>query len=141
VRFWDSSAIAPLVLEEPTSESLRELAWDGTELLVWWATPVECASAVARRERQGAITAQEASKALGTLDELSERWREVPPRRALRDDARRLIRIHDLRAADAFQLAAARAGSDHAPEILPLTTLDDRLAAAARREGFPVLPS
>jgi len=117
---------------------MRELASDGSELVVWWASLVECASALARREHYGTIGPEEASV---TLEELSETWIEVPPRDALRDDARRLVRIHDLRAADAFQLAAARAGSDGAPETLPLVTLDDRLAAAARREGFPVLPS
>ena len=120
---------------------MRELASDGSELVVWWASLVECASALAHRERYGTIGPEEASEASETLEELSETWIEVPPRNALRDEARRLVRIHDLRTADAFQLAAARAGSDGVPETLALVTLDDRLAAAARREGFPVLPS
>ena len=141
MRFWDSSAIVPLIVAEPSSESMRELASDGSELVVWWAASVECASAIARGERAGTIVLEEASLASMTLEELSETWVEVPPRTALRDDARRLVRIHDLRAADAFQLAAARVASEAAPETLPLVTLDDRLAAAARREGFPVLPS
>jgi uncharacterized protein len=140
VRFWDSSAIVPLVVAEPASEVMRGLASDGSELIVWWTAPVECASALARRERSGTIALEDASQASITLEELAETWVEVPPRTAVRDDARRLVRIHDLRAADAFQLAAARVASEAAPETLPVVTLDERLAAAARREGFPVLP-
>jgi len=57
----------------------------------------------------------------------------------LRDAARRLLRVHDLRAADALQLAAALAAAEGRPMTLTLLCLDDRLGAAAEREGFPVL--
>ncbi|MCI0633521.1 MAG: type II toxin-antitoxin system VapC family toxin [Actinobacteria bacterium] len=139
MRFWDSSALVPVIVAEPTSAPMRELASDGTELLVWWATPIECASAVARREREGVLTADGVREAVVTLEELSEVWFEVPPRDGLRDDARRLVRIHELKAADAFQLAAARAASEATPETLPFVTLDGRLTVAAQREGFPVV--
>jgi predicted nucleic acid-binding protein len=52
--------------------------------------------------------------------------------------ARRLLRVHALSAADALQLAAAIAASEADPASLALVTLDDRLAEAARREGFLV---
>ncbi|MBA3433898.1 MAG: hypothetical protein H0U08_07375 [Actinobacteria bacterium] len=71
---------------------------------------------------------------------MSRTWIEVPPTDRLRDNARRIVRVHDIRAADAFQLAAAHAASDDEPERLPFVTLDERLALAARREGFPILP-
>ncbi len=58
----------------------------------------------------------------------------------MRDQAGRLLRLHPLRAADALQLAAAIIACEHQPESLPLVTLDQRLAEAARREGFAVLP-
>lgn len=48
------------------------------------------------------------------------------------------MRLHPLRAADALQLAAALVLSDFEPRTLPFVTLDDRLASAARREGFEV---
>jgi len=55
------------------------------------------------------------------------------------DEARRLLRIHAVRAADALQLAAAsvRAGPVTGAEFV---TLDERLALAARLEGFRILP-
>ena len=140
MRFWDSSAIAPIIVAESASASMRALADDETGLAVWWAAPVECASAVARRERSGVLTPEGASEALATLELLAGDWSEVPPSDRLRDDARRLVRVHDLRTAAAFQLAAARAASDEQPESLPFVTLDERLALAARREGFSVLP-
>ena len=139
MRFWDSSAITPTVVEEPTSGRMRSLVEDGSTIGVWWGTIVECTSAVARRERSGDLSPEDAADALVTLDRLAEDWAEIPPTDRLRDDARRMIRVHDLRVADAFQLAAARAASDDHPETLPFVTLDDRLALAASREGFPVL--
>jgi hypothetical protein len=41
-----------------------------------------------------------------------------------------------LRTADALQLAAAFVAAERRPSSLEVITLDDRLAAAARREGF-----
>ncbi|MCY7302951.1 MAG: type II toxin-antitoxin system VapC family toxin [Thermoleophilia bacterium] len=139
MRFWDSSAITPTFVEEPSSGKMRALVEDGSTVGVWWGTIVECTSAVARRERSGDLTPEDALDALVTLDRLAEEWAEIPPTDRLRDDARRVIRVHDLRAADAYQLAAARAACDDHPETLPFVTLDDRLALAASREGFPVL--
>ena len=139
MRFWDTSAIVPTLVAEAGSVRMRELADDGTVLAVWWATRVECLSAIARRVRLTPADAHHAEQALETLRVAITGWLEIPPTERLRDDAGRLVRIHDLRAADAFQLAAARAASDDHPETLPFVTLDDRLALAARREGFPVL--
>jgi len=64
----------------------------------------------------------------------------VLPSEAIRSRADRLVGIHPLRAADALQLAALLAASEERPVELPFVTLDDRLADAARKEGFPVLP-
>jgi hypothetical protein len=46
------------------------------------------------------------------------------------------LRVHPLRAADALQLAAAFIAAERRPSSLEVVTLDDRLAAAARKEGF-----
>ena len=57
---------------------------------------------------------------------------------AARALAQRVLRVHPLRAADALQLAAALLWAGGQPHLRVLHTLDDRLAAAARREGFDV---
>jgi len=50
------------------------------------------------------------------------------------------FRPYRLRAADAFQLAAALAWCEGHPRGERFLSLDDRLRDAARREGFTVLP-
>lgn len=140
MRFWDTSAVVPVLVVESSSSRTRELADDGTELAVWWATLVECVAAIARRERRGELDADQALLARTTLKALMSRWTEIPPTDRIRKAAQRLVSVHEIRTADAFQLAAALAASDEEPETVPVVTLDERLALAARREGFPVLP-
>jgi len=72
---------------------------------------------------------------------LSARWEEVGALELVRSRALRLLNTHAIRAGDALQLAAALIACDERPESLPFVCLDDRLRDAARKEGFPVLPS
>lgn len=135
MRFWDSSAIVPLLVDQPESASLSTLAQDREGLAVWWGSVVECASAIVRSTRAGALTPDQETQALALLDSLAESWTEIQPAPRVRDLARRLLRVHALRAADALQLAAALLWADGAPRQ-ELVTRDLRLAEAARREGF-----
>lgn len=136
MRFWDASAIVPLLVQEPAQASMRsELAGDPA-MLVWWATPVECASALARRERDGDLEPSAATLAFARLRALQAEWHEVLPSPAVRTLAQRLLRVHLLRAADALQLAAAVVASEHEPGTLAFVCLDDRLGHAAELEGF-----
>jgi predicted nucleic acid-binding protein len=105
-------------------------------MLVWWATEVECASAIARLERDGALDAAAVNEAFDRLKRLGDGWHEVEPSDAVREAAVRFLRVHSLRAADALQLAAAFVAAERRPSSLEIVTLDERLAAAARKEGF-----
>jgi hypothetical protein len=136
MRFWDASAIVPLLLDEPESPALRQLLRGDAGLVVWWGTPVECASAIARVARDGALTSRDETTALDLLRTLERSWHEILPTTPVRQTAQRLLRVHPLRAADALQLAAALAWAAGDPLGLCLVTRDDRLADAARREGF-----
>jgi predicted nucleic acid-binding protein len=138
LRFWDSSAIVPLTVAESSTEALMATAAQDPVMCVWWATEIECVSALSRLEREGALTDRAITMALERLDRLGEGWNEVQPTAALRGAARRLLRVHTLRGADSLQLAAAVIASEGLPASLKVVTLDERLAAAARREGFPV---
>ena len=139
MRFWDSSALVPLLVDEPLSGGMRKLYEDDPEVLVWWATSVECVSALARLEREGSLASDGMAAALERLDALAAAWREVLPVADARRIAIRLLRVHALRAADALQLAAAIVASEMRADTLPLVTRDERLAAAADREGFRVV--
>src|SRR3954447_2892810 len=117
---------------------MQAIAKEDALMLVWWATPIECVSAISRLERDGDLSSRGATAALGRLDALAEGWNEVQPVEAARMAARRLLRVHALRAADALQLAAAVVASEGNAASLEIVTLDDRLIDAARREGFVV---
>jgi predicted nucleic acid-binding protein len=138
LRFWDSSAIIPLAVTEASTDAVRAIAEEDPVMCVWWATEVECVSALARLEREGALTQAATTVALERLDLLAESWNEVQPVASVRGTARRLLRVHTLRAADALQLGAAVVAAEGQPASLEIVTLDERLAAAARREGFIV---
>jgi predicted nucleic acid-binding protein len=138
VTFWDATAVVPLLVAEPSTRGLQTLAGrDG--MIVWWATEVECASAIARLERDGNLEEHAAADAFDRLRQLAPVWHQVDPVDAVRETAVRFLRVHPLRAADALQLAAAFLAAEGRPASLAVVTLDDRLSAAARKEGFAVV--
>jgi len=138
VRFWDSSALVPLLVLEATTAELTEL-YPVAEVVAWWTTEIECASAVTRLERSGSLGPAETTEALGRLRDLAASWHQVEPTETVREIARRLLRVHDLRAADSLQLGAAIVASERRPASLEFVCRDRRLALAAEREGFPIL--
>ena len=139
MKFWDASAIIPLLAEEPAREAMLRVLEEDAEILAWWGTPGEIAAAIARRERENALTAKEVEATLAVARHLADSWHEIVPSTALRRTAERLLRVHPLRAADSLQLAAALVAADHDPPTLEIVCLDERLTAAARREGFTVV--
>jgi predicted nucleic acid-binding protein len=141
MKFWDASALVPLLVNEPTRETLLGLLNSDSVMLVWWGTPVECTSAIARREREGALSVTEATGAVQRLRDVSSGWHEILPSEIVRGVAQRLLRVHPLRAADSLQLAAAVVASEREPATLEFVSLDERLSEAASREGFPVIGS
>jgi predicted nucleic acid-binding protein len=136
MKFWDSSALVPLCVDERATRPLLTIARTGGPMTVWWGSLVECDSALARLERDGALTGADADTAFRRLDVLKRSWMEIEPRDEIRELARRLLRVHALRAADALQLGAAHLAAERRPATLEIVTLDDRLRAAAAKEGF-----
>jgi predicted nucleic acid-binding protein len=108
-------------------------------MVVWWASEVECVSALARRQREGALAPPAFSRAVLTLNELAEAWTEVASQTRLRTLAIRLLRTHPLRAADALQLAAALVVAGDRPAALPFVSADRKLLDAADAEGLAVV--
>ena len=50
MKFWDSSAVVPLLVVEQQRDELLGLLQRDPRMLVWWGTLVECTAALARRE-------------------------------------------------------------------------------------------
>ena len=140
MKFWDSSAVIPLCFKEPVSSVIQELAEADSDIVVWWATRVECVSALSRRLREGSIPLGAESKAKAILSALSSAWSEVQPTELIRLRAERLLMVHPLRAADAFQLAAALTWAQESPVGLDVVCLDQTLRLAVAKEGFTVMP-
>jgi predicted nucleic acid-binding protein len=141
VKYWDASAVIPLLVPEPETKALSALFEADLLVSAWWGTRLECASALARLEREGRLRGRDSGLASTRLAVLSDQWIEVSLTTLVRDAAERMLRVHALRAADALQLAAALVAADLRPATLEFVTLDRRLADAARREGFKLLPA
>ncbi len=139
IRYWDASAIVPLLIAEARTQALEALRTGGGGMAIWWGTPVECASAIARMEREGSVDRRGASLALRRLGELHDGWIEVAPGQWIKEHAMRLLRLHALRAVDALQLAAAILASRQRPSAMEFVCLDARLVIAAEKEGFHVI--
>lgn len=141
MRFWDASALIPLLVPEPETRALAALFRADAAILAWWGTRVECAGSLARLERDHRISGPSLAQARARLELLSDQWIEISPSPQVRELAERLLRVHTLRTSDAHQLAAAMVASQLRPSTLELVTIDQRLADAARREGFRLLPN
>lgn len=139
MKYWDSSALVALVVDEPQSGERRATIRRDPLIVTWWGSRIECASALNRLEREHRFDAAGFDRSMDQLGLLAASWLEIEPLDQVRRRAIRLLRLHPLRAADALQLAAALTAAGEDPQRLDLVSSDDRLSAAARREGFRVL--
>jgi len=138
VKFWDASAIVPLLVAEASTRRLQAIAARNSGMLCG-GDPRSSAFRPWPGSNVTAHSGRGLSFSLKRLRQLSAGWHEIDPSDAVREAAARFLRVHPLRAADALQLAAAFLGSERRPASLELVTLDDRLATAARKEGFTVI--
>ncbi len=141
MRFWDTSALVPLMVNESQSERMRALISEDPHITAWAWSWVEIVSAVERRAREGDLTRPHRRAALDRFAELAESYDEVTDLLAVRRRATALLARHPLRAADAAQLGAALLVAPEDGPQLEFVCLDARLLEAAEREGLFPLPS
>ena len=140
MKFWDTSALLPLLIKEASSSTMKKLYEESSEVIVWWGTEIECISALARREREESVSITECFDAGKRLQEILSYVAEVGPSLEIKRIAKRLLKTHPLRAADALQLAAAISVAGENLSDLTMVTLDNRLKHCAEREGLQVVP-
>ena len=138
MRFWDSSAIVPLLIGEETTPGRLRLLEIDPPIVTWWATFVECEAAISRIERRDETALDAVWDARDRLTRYSRSWRVIMPSAAVCRRAVSLLRSHPLRSADALQLAAALHVNAAGQILDGFVCNDKRLAAAARREGMRV---
>ena len=110
-------------------------------MALWWGTPVEVQGALHRLHRELLLSPAELATALKRLSAMSEAALEVAPTEPVRALAASVLGHHDLRAADALQLAAALVVCHEHPRGRTFVCFDAKLADAADAVGFTVLPS
>lgn len=125
VRYFDSSAIVKLVVDEPESEALRAYARAGTPTATSIVGVVEARRAAARR---GEVDPRDMAFALGGFEVLDLDGRVA--------DAATLIAPVTLRALDAIHVASAR---ELGADLEALVTYDARMVEAAQSAGLPVV--
>ena len=100
---------------------------------------IEVASALARREREGAFTTAERDRGLKRLNADFAAWILVEVTAELTTDAQMLLMRHPLRSSDALQLASCLYLQREIGERISFGAFDARLTTAARAEGLTLL--
>ncbi len=139
MRFWDSSAILPLILEEESTRQCQKLFKEDSSMLVWSFTITEIYSAIYRRFREISFQEQQLKLIRQNIQGYQSRWTEVLPTEQLKQIAHRLLAVHSLRAADSLQLAAALVAFKNPSTRDYFISLDHKLSQAASLEGFQVI--
>lgn len=139
MRFWDSSAVVPLVCRETQSARCRAWLRADPVVIVWAFAATEVVSALTRKRRDGTLKQEVFARARLRLDKLERSWSEVIQYDTVRARARRLLETHPLRAADALHLGAALVACEEHTTGVEFVTFDTRLAEAAEKEGFQIL--
>lgn len=73
MRFWGSSAIVPLIAEEPASRTCRNLVRSDPDQAVWALTATEVLSALCRLRREGVIEPRTLALSEARLDRIAQR--------------------------------------------------------------------
>ena len=141
MRYWDASALVPLIVAEPDSDLVRGWLSEDDHIVTWVWTRTEIASAIERRTREGLLSRSQRRAVLERLAVLADGWDEVAGVLAVRSRAHALLARHPLRAADAGQLGAALLVQDQLAGSLtfePIARLGVSLGGVGRRARGPV---
>ena len=133
--FWDASALVPLCVRQGITQRAISL-YKSYDAVVWWATPVEIASALARLLRMSQLDTHEWAQASKLANRLANWWSVIQPTDGLRATSIQLVDRYDLRAADSFQLAAALEWCEYSTRGVVFLTTDQKLRDAALLSGF-----
>lgn len=136
MKYWDSSAIVPLIVPETKTEESRNLIKKDRQILTWMLTETEILSALCRKLRDGSINLREFNSAKRHLFDLKRSWIIVTHAEKVQQRANILLERYPLRAFDALHLASAEVAINENYSRLDFVTYDARLQEAAYKEGF-----
>ena len=136
MRYWDASALVPLLVAERDTELVRAWLSDDDRIVTWAWTRTEIVGAVERRTREGSLSRSQRREVLRRLDAFARSWDEVTDMLAVRSRANALLARHPLRAADAGQLGAALLVQEQMAGVLDFVCLDRHISSAAELESL-----
>ena len=139
MRYWDASALVPLIAAESDSERVRNWLAEDDHVVTWAWTRTEVTSAIERRTREGLLSRRQRREVLDRLGSLASDWDEVTDVLAVRSRAEALLARHPLRATDAGHLGAALLVQEQLAGALTFVCRDQRLLSAADVEGLRIL--
>ena len=139
MRFWDTSAIVPLLADEPRTPLGRRLFRQDQAMVVWTLTRTEAFSALCRKRGEGKLDKAAFEKARTKLAAMARYWLEIEDLLEVRGYAERFLNEHSLRAADALQLGAAWCHALGQPKRREFVVFDGPLLDVANEVGFQVI--
>ena len=135
IAYFDTSAIIPLIIEEPSSAMTSRL-WDDAERIVSVRVLYpEARAALARAERMRRVTHGQLTAAIAELESIIGQVDHIEINAPLARLAGGLAHTHGLRGYDAVHLAAAATAADNE---LVVVTGDSDLGRAATALGISV---
>jgi predicted nucleic acid-binding protein len=137
--YVDSSALAKVYMPEPESEQLDTFLKGRRDLVISELCCTEVISAVARRKREGALSAPQANdiRKMLSADARSGSFRRLDITPAIHREAERILMSTGsvpLRTLDALHIALALSG-----QAQRVVTFDPRLAEAAALNGLEIV--
>jgi predicted nucleic acid-binding protein len=128
IAYFDTSALVPLLVAEPSSPTCSELWNEATRVISSRLVYPEARAALAQAERMQRLTAPELRTAVEDLNSLVEEIDYLEVTASLALSAGQLAEAHALRGYDVVHLASANVAND---AELVLVTGDQDLASAA----------
>lgn len=135
IAYFDTSAVVPLLIQEPTTEQCTRLWDEATRVVTVRLAYPEARAALASAQRSDRLTRAQLTAAVAELEHLLGQVDIVELDAGLARIGGDLAQQHGLRGYDAVHLAAALAAAD---DDLVLVTGDADLARAAADAGLAV---
>lgn len=136
IVYLDTSALVPLLIDEPTSPICERLWEDADDVVSVRIAYVEAAAAIAQARRLGRLTRSQQRDVLTLLDEKWDQLQVVDVDDLLVRRAGALADLHSLRGHDATHCGGAESISD--AEVVAASG-DQQLLAAWRALGMNTL--
>ncbi len=135
IAYFDTSAILPLIIEEPSSTICTRLWNDADRSVSVRLLYPEARAALAKARRLDRITSAQLTAAIDELEAIITEIDHIEVTAEVAHAAGELAQTHGLRGYDAVHLAAASAAAN---TELVLATGDTDLAQASRSVGISV---